>query len=99
MGCGVFMTQNRNIVIIGCGASGGTAAQFARKTDRKASITIIEQGKYPQYSKCGLPYAIAGIIPDLNDLIEFSENWFAHENINLLLQTTVEISIIKIKML
>ena len=86
----VSMTQNKNIVIIGCGASGGTAAQFARKTDRKASITVIEQGKYPQYSKCALPYAIAGVIPDFNDLLEFSEDWFAREHITLLLQTTVE---------
>ncbi len=90
MDVGVPMSKDKDIVIIGCGASGGTAAQFARKTDRKASITVIEQGKYPQYSKCGLPYAIAGVIPHFTDLIEFSEEWFAREHINLLLQTTVE---------
>ena len=63
---GVYLSQGREIVIIGCGAGGGTAAQFARKTDRKASVTIIEKGKYPQYSKCGLPYVISGIIPNFN---------------------------------
>ena len=30
--------MGEEIVIIGCGASGGTAAQFARKTNRKAKI-------------------------------------------------------------
>jgi NADH oxidase (H2O2-forming) len=84
------LTQERNIIIIGCGAGGGTAAQFARKTDRKSSITIFEEGKYPQYSKCGLPYAISSVIPDMNDLIEFSEDWFKKANIDLLLGTKVE---------
>jgi NADH oxidase (H2O2-forming) len=77
-------------VIIGCGAGGGTAAQFARKTDRKTSITIFEKNSYPQYSKCGLPYAISGVIPKIDDLIEFSEDWFKKQNIDLLLNTTVE---------
>lgn len=84
------MNQDRDIVIIGCGAGGGTVAQFARKTDRKAKITVFEKGKYPQYSKCGLPYAISGIIPEFKDLIEFSEDWFKKAHIDLLLETIVE---------
>jgi NADH oxidase (H2O2-forming) len=88
---GVFYVTNvRQIVIIGCGAGGGTAAQFARKTDRTATITIFEKGKYPQYSKCGLPYAIAGTIPSFQNLIEFSEEWFKKEHIDVHLETTVE---------
>ncbi|PNX48560.1 MAG: NAD(FAD)-dependent dehydrogenase [Thermoplasmata archaeon M11B2D] len=84
------MTETRHIVIIGCGAGGGTAAQFARKTDRTASITVFEKGPYTQYSKCGLPYAIAGTIPKFHDLIEFSEDWFQKEHIDVHLTTTVE---------
>lgn len=84
------MNQDKDIVIIGCGAAGGTAAQFARKTDRKSSITVFEKGKYSQYSKCGLPYAISGEITNFNDLIEFSAEWFKNAKIDLLLDTTVE---------
>lgn len=84
------MSQSNDIVIIGCGAGGGTAAQFARKADRNSSVTIFEKGKYPQYSKCGLPYTISKIIPKTSDLIEFSEEWFKNANIDLLLWTTVE---------
>ena len=84
------MNQDHDIVIIGCGAGGGTAAQFARKTDRKSSVTIIEQSNYPQYSKCGLPYVVSGIIPNHMDLVEFSERWFKNANIDLLLSTIVE---------
>lgn len=84
------MNHDKDIVIIGCGAGGGTAAQFARKTDRKTSITVFEKSKYPQYSKCGLPYAISGRIPDVMNLIEFSEDWFKKSRIDLLLEATVE---------
>lgn len=84
------MNQDAKIVIIGCGAGGGTAAQFARKTDRKANITVFEKGKYPQYSKCGLPYAISGTIPKIQNLIEFNEEWFKKQKIDLLLNTNVE---------
>ncbi len=84
------MSNGKKIVIIGCGAAGGTAAQFARKTDRKAEIIIFEKDKYPQYSKCGLPYTISEIIPKKTDLIEFPKDWFKNANIELFLDTTVE---------
>ena len=84
------MGDNREIVVIGCGAAGGTAAQFARKTDRKASITIFEKTMYPQYSKCGLPYAISGEIPKFEELIEFPREWFEKQGINIFLETRLE---------
>ncbi len=82
--------MSKDIIIIGCGAGGGTAAQFARKTDRESSITIFEKGKYPQYSKCGLPYAISGKISNFDNLIEFSAEWFKNSKIDLMLETTAE---------
>jgi NADH oxidase (H2O2-forming) len=84
------LTKNNRVIIIGCGAGGGTAAQFARKTDRKAEITIFEKGPYPQYSKCGLPYTISEEIPKIKNLIEFTEEWFQKSKIDLYLNTTVE---------
>lgn len=81
--------SGKDIVIIGCGAGGGTSAQFARKTDRKANIKIFEKGLYPQFSKCGLPYVISGKIPEFEDLIEFSTEWFKKANIDLQVGTTV----------
>jgi len=81
--------RDEKIVIIGCGAGGGTAAQFARKTNRKAKVTIFEKGCYPQYSKCGLPYTISGTISTPADLIEFTEEWFTKAKIMLHLNTTV----------
>jgi len=73
------------LIIIGCGAAGGTTAQFARKADRKAEIIVINRENRAQYSRCGLPYAISGKIKNFEDLIEFNETWFAKNNIKLLL--------------
>ncbi|UCB58668.1 MAG: FAD-dependent oxidoreductase [Thermoplasmatales archaeon] len=83
------MTQDRDIVVIGCGAGGGTASQFARKIDRKSTITIFEKNKYPQYSKCGLPFVVSGVISDFKNLIEFNEEWFKKANIDLILEANV----------
>ncbi len=79
----------RRIVIVGGGCGGATAAQFARKTDRTAEITIIERESYPQYSRCGLPYGISGIIPDLTNLIEAPEERLKKNRINIMLSSVV----------
>src|SRR4030065_256280 len=77
----------RRIVIVGGGGGGAHAAQFARKTDRTAEITIIEREPYPQYSRCGLPYGISGIIPDFVNLIEAPEERLKKNRISLHLST------------
>jgi NADPH-dependent 2,4-dienoyl-CoA reductase/sulfur reductase-like enzyme len=77
------------IVIIGCGAAGGTAAQFARKNNRKSKITLFEKGPYPQYSRCGLPYTLSGEV-DFDKLTEFSQDWFYKYRIDLHLNTPVK---------
>ncbi len=68
------------IVIIGCGAAGGTAAQFARKVNRKAEIILYDKEGYGQYSKCALPLVISG--KDWKEIIEFSPNWFKRNGID-----------------
>ena len=77
----------RRIVIIGANAAGVAAASFARRTDRKAEITLIEKDKYPGYSRCGLPFAIAGEIPSLDDLVLFKPEWFERMKLDLRLET------------
>jgi len=77
------------LLIIGSGAAGSTAAQFARKTNRQAEITVLGNEHYSEYSKCGLPYVIGGIILSFDDLIEFPPSWFQHFKINLKLENEV----------
>jgi NADH oxidase (H2O2-forming) len=81
--------QNR-IVIVGGNAAGVSAASAARKRDRKANITLITEESYPPYSRCGLPYVIAGDISRFEDLLIFPHSYFQMMKFNLLTQTTVK---------
>ncbi|MEM1657859.1 MAG: FAD-dependent oxidoreductase [Candidatus Jordarchaeales archaeon] len=76
------------IVIIGAGAAGTTAGIWARKTDRKAEITLVTKEKYPEYSRCGLPYTISKYIPEFTNLITHDAGWYSSfGKMNLLLET------------
>lgn len=67
------------IVIIGCGAGGGTSAQFARKTNRNAEITLYDREGYGQYSKCALPFVLSG--REWKEIVEFPPEWFKKNGI------------------
>ena len=79
----------RRIVVVGDNATGTSVASAARKTDRKAEITVIDKAKYPAYSRCGLPYVLAGEIPSFDDLITFPLSFYKMMKIDLLLETLV----------
>jgi len=53
-----------NYVIIGGSAAGITAAETIRKTDKKASITLISDEKTALYSRCLLTYLLASSIDE-----------------------------------
>ncbi len=61
------MTQQ--IVIIGCGTAGTASTLMARKTNRDATIRIIQDEEIPEYSRCGLPYTVNRVIPQFEDVI------------------------------
>ena len=70
----------RRIVIVGCGVSGTTAAFHARKTDRTAQIILIGDEHFPEYSRCGLPYAFSHVVPSLEALIGYDEAFYEQMN-------------------
>jgi NADH oxidase (H2O2-forming) len=79
----------KKIVIIGAHAAGVDAASSARKTDRKAEITLMTSEKNPGYSRCGLPFVIGGQIPNFKDLIVFSRTFYRMMKLDLRTETTV----------
>ncbi|MFX0089868.1 MAG: NAD(P)/FAD-dependent oxidoreductase [Candidatus Hodarchaeota archaeon] len=80
-----------NLVIIGGGAAGSQAALEAKKIDRSTKVTVIERQKVPQYSLCGLPYALSGEIPSFDDLIIFPFSFYQNRGIDLRLSTVASI--------
>ena len=80
--------MTRKIVVVGGGAGGCSAASSARKTDRKAEITLIDMHKDIGYSRCGLPF-VGGEIPSYKDLTVYGHDFFKMSKIDTLLETTV----------
>lgn len=56
------------IVILGLGAAGFGAALAAKKQDRKAEITIIDEKDFDLMHQCGLPFVLEGKIKDFSKL-------------------------------
>jgi len=64
--------MGQKIVIIGGVACGPKAAARARRRDPEAEITIVERSEYPSYASCGLPYYVAGVVPEIDQLLTTS---------------------------
>jgi NADH oxidase (H2O2-forming) len=56
------------IVIIGLGAGGLYAAKNALINNRNCHITIIEKRDHDQFSPCGLPFVIEGVVESFDEL-------------------------------
>jgi len=91
------MGETRKIVIIGGVACGAKAAARARRRDSEAQITVIERGSYASYAGCGLPFFVAGAVPEVETLLTMSwgtvrdpQFFKSAKNIDLLLNTEVE---------
>ena len=78
----------RKIVIIGAHAAGVDTASAARKTDRKAEITLLTKEKNAGYSRCGLPFVLGRQIKDFSNLIVFPPSFYQMMKLNLKKETT-----------
>ncbi len=55
-------------MIVGLGVGGLYASKSAASIDRKAHVTIIEKRDYDMFSPCGMPFALKGMVKDLDEL-------------------------------
>jgi len=60
--------ERREIVVIGLGASGLYSAKSALNTDRRCHVTIVERRDHDQFSPCGLPFVIEGMVESFEEL-------------------------------
>ena len=79
-----------NIVIIGAEAAGMSAAAKARRTDREASIVVLEQSEIVSFGACGLPYFVGGYFDDASYMAERSADQFVQSGIDLRVRHRVE---------
>jgi NADPH-dependent 2,4-dienoyl-CoA reductase/sulfur reductase-like enzyme len=67
------------VVVVGGNAAGMTAASRAKRLDPSLSVEILEAGPRIAYSICGLPFAVSGRVPDLEDLVLFTPESLQNE--------------------
>lgn len=64
--------MNPRIVVIGGLAAGPSAASKAKRTNRDAEVTLLEQGEHISYGICEIPYYIGNVFEDRNHLVVFT---------------------------
>jgi len=77
------------ICVIGGGAAGISAASMAKRTNPGAEVTICTEFEDVAYSPCGIPYVIAGEIPEFQRLFLAGPENYAEAGIDLRRETRV----------
>lgn len=61
--------MSRRLAIIGGDAAGMTAAAVARRRDKDLEIVAFERSGRTSFSACGIPYFVAGLVAEADDLV------------------------------
>ena len=75
--------MSKRLVVIGGVAAGMSAAAKAKRTDRDLEVVVYEQGPHISYAACGMPYFIAGDIPDHHELIVRTPEQMAKQGVDV----------------
>jgi NADPH-dependent 2,4-dienoyl-CoA reductase/sulfur reductase-like enzyme len=75
--------MSKRLVVIGGVAAGMSAAAKARRTDRDLEVVVYEKSPHISYAACGMPYFIAGDIPDHHELIVRTPEQMAKQGVEV----------------
>ena len=79
----------KNIIVIGSGAAGMSAASSAKRADPQAKVTVFTEDEHIAYSPCVIPWAIEGKT-GWNDIIMHDVAYYKKErDIEVLTKTSV----------
>ncbi len=67
------------VIIIGGGAAGMSAASRVRRLLPESEIKVFEESGYVSYAPCGVPYYVEGLVPNLDDLVTYTPEFFRSE--------------------
>jgi CoA-dependent NAD(P)H sulfur oxidoreductase len=75
--------MSRRLAVIGGVAAGMSAAARAKRLDRDLDVVVFERSGFCSYTACGLPYHIAGVIPDHRALVMRTPEEFADQGVQV----------------
>jgi len=78
----------KEILVVGAGPAGTSAALQSRKLDKRAKVTLLTEEPHSEYSRCGLPYVVSGTVSSLESLISHPPEFYeCTSRIKLMLRT------------
>jgi len=72
-------TTGRRLVVIGGVAGGMSAAARAKRVNPDLEVIVLERDPHVSYGACGIPYFLAGLVPDSERLIVYTPEYFRRE--------------------
>ena len=80
----------KNIIVVGSGAAGMSAASAARLVNKDVNITVLTEEEHISYSPCAIPFVLEGKIKDFSSIIMHDPQFYSRErNINIMTRTKV----------
>lgn len=81
--------MTRRVVVVGGDAAGMSAASAALRhsADGELEVVVLERGHHTSYSACGIPYWIAGDVPDRDALVARSPEQHRAAGIDVRMRT------------
>jgi NADPH-dependent 2,4-dienoyl-CoA reductase/sulfur reductase-like enzyme len=73
------MGSSERVVVIGGVAGGMSAAARAKRVNPNLEVIVLERDAHVSYGACGLPYLIAGVVPDYHQLIVYTPEYFRQQ--------------------
>ncbi len=64
------------LLVIGGGPAGMAAASKAKREKPDLEVIVAEAGKYVSFALCGIPYYLAGVVKDINELVHYTPEYF-----------------------
>jgi NADPH-dependent 2,4-dienoyl-CoA reductase/sulfur reductase-like enzyme len=74
---------SERLVVVGAVAAGTSAAAKAKRTNPDLEVTLLERDEHISYGACGIPYFIAGAIPNQDALIARTPAEFGKQGIDV----------------
>ena len=81
--------MEKRLIVIGGVAAGMSAAAKAKRIQRDLNVIVCEKGSYISYAACGMPYFLAGDIPDYRRLIVRTPEQMTNQGIDVRLRHKV----------
>jgi len=73
----------QRLIVIGGVAAGMSAAAKARRENPDLDVVVYERGGYISYAACGMPYWLAGDVPDIGALIVRTPEQMAKQGVQV----------------